>query len=137
MLLNLDQTPAKYFHLSCIFSPCHGASGLSNSLISSKIQVHPHKTILILCDKHISVNFSCYCCLIWQATDKRMANKRDWKGSTMFNIFVFVSDMLLECYPLAIKLQHYVVMETTQIYKTMISLDSYISTYIRETIQKQ
>ena len=23
MLLSLDQTPAKYLHLSCIFSPCH------------------------------------------------------------------------------------------------------------------
>ena len=58
---------AKYLHLSCIFSPCHGAWGLSNSLISSHFT--SHKTILILCDKHISVNFSGYCHLIWQATD--------------------------------------------------------------------
>ena len=41
--------------------------GLSNSLMSSRFT--PHKTILILCDKHISVNFSGYCRLIWQATD--------------------------------------------------------------------
>ena len=32
MLLYLDQTPAKYLHLSCIFSPCHGVWGLSKSL---------------------------------------------------------------------------------------------------------
>ena len=74
MLLYLDQTPAKYLHLSCIFSPCHGACGLSNSLISShgpdsSPSFAPHKTILILRDKHISVNFSGYCCLIWHATD--------------------------------------------------------------------
>ena len=29
MLLYPDQTPAKYLHLSCIFSPCHGACGFS------------------------------------------------------------------------------------------------------------
>ena len=40
ILLYLDQTPAKYLHLSCTFSPCHGACGLSNSLISSHIPVH-------------------------------------------------------------------------------------------------
>ena len=37
MLVYLDQTPAKYLHPSCIFSSC----GLSNSLISSHIKVHP------------------------------------------------------------------------------------------------
>ena len=36
--------------------------------------------------------------------------------------FVFVS-----CRPLCYKLQHYVIRETTQIYRTMISPDSYIS----------
>ena len=40
-------------------------------------------------------------------------------------VLFFVSARLLECLPLAIR-QHYVVGETTQIYKTMISLDSYI-----------
>ena len=40
MLLYLDQTPAKDLHLSCIFSPCHGACAMPNSLISSHIQVH-------------------------------------------------------------------------------------------------
>ena len=65
MLLYLDQTPAKYLHLSCIFTTCHGACGLSNSLSHSSPYFAPHKTILILCDKHISVNFSGYCCLIW------------------------------------------------------------------------
>ena len=29
MLLYLDQTPAKYLHLSCTFSPCHGACSCS------------------------------------------------------------------------------------------------------------
>ena len=73
MLLYLDQTPAKYLHLSCIFSRCHGTCSLSNSLTShipdSSPSFAPRKTILILCDKHISVNFPGYCCLIWQATD--------------------------------------------------------------------
>ena len=59
MLLYPDQTPAKYLHLSCILSPCRQwrlrLVTLSNSLISSHFT--PHKTILILCDKLISVNF--------------------------------------------------------------------------------
>ena len=48
-------------------------------------------------------------------------------------MFFFVSGRHL-----GYKLQHYVVRETTHIYKTMISLDSYISfasTNIREAIQ--
>ena len=78
MLLYLDQTPAKYLHLSCNFSPSVPVMVLVYCPFSSHIQVHLlhlTKTILSLCDKHISANFSGYCCLIWQATDQRMARK--------------------------------------------------------------
>ena len=77
MLLYPDQTPAKYLHLSCIFLPVMALApscGLSDSLISSHVpdsspSFAPRKTIHILCDKHISVNFPGYCRLVWQATD--------------------------------------------------------------------
>ena len=114
MLLYLDQTPVKYLHTSCIFSPCHGACGMSNSLISSHFT--PHKTDVWSGQQQIS----------------ERQKKTIEVDLPIFNpqMYLFLSsDRLLECFPLAIGsvATHYVVRETTQIYKTMISLDSYIS----------
>ena len=50
MLLYLEQTPAKYLHLSCIFPPCHDSSAhgvfdwseFFDLLLLYSSQTHPH-----------------------------------------------------------------------------------------------
>ena len=56
-----------------------------------------------------------------------MTKKRPKMDLTMFNFFCFCQLQAIRVIYLGYKLQHYVVSETTQIYKTMISLDSHIS----------
>ena len=68
-ILYLDQKLAKYLHLSCIFLPVMALVHFSDLFTFSPFFA-PYKTILILCDKHMLVNFSGYCCVIWQATDQ-------------------------------------------------------------------
>ena len=59
LLLDLDQTPAKCLHLSR--SSSLAFLDLFQFSISTQIILFSHKSIFIIFDKHISINFSSYC----------------------------------------------------------------------------